>query len=700
MPSLWVKVHDLFSSNPYSFPQQRSTNITAQRQPYTPKLQKSNPQPGVHNSSVPDPMFGSRSIPVPVQVTPPDSRGSSRERGGPKGTGKEQTLRRTDATRGNPHPQDHQPYRDRGGVSAVKDRHSGTSTPTSAHLTPLSFAYGSSDVHRFRQDDKFAGGHIPRTLTREMSQEIINVARNKANLVDDNPQRHSQQAAFEDISPILAEQKRRTECTSLNDFIHAEGKNKDTSAPTGLSARPCKPGMCQACAVRPAVSAKSLPEIELALCVKCADEERKHRHRRRHHRHRRHGAESTRSYGNDSGRHHRRERRSDDEDYHHSRSHGDNDGHRSHRSGESSRSTRTDSRRKDSSRSRPPLPEIAEEPKAKTHDDYHHRHQRTGAPSSKVVTEQAIRCYVCGGPTASSPQRENNKEMNPLCSACYDKAFSQHPPVPTAATKQPKVRHLTPPVPAPEPLPTLSSMAYRKNPPPQPPPLNTGHPAIRHKEVPRREDSARDKEAPRHEDLPCRKDAIRRKEAPCGKEVPAQLVSPLSPPHRKPSSSRKNNRPPSPVSPLTRSQYYPADTSPKWAEASSVYMLGSPRSELPTPALPAPGRNYTASTYRGLLSQPPSEVNVGNGNGNGNRRVVDGANANGTGNGNGKVLGNSERESRDTEFYRFYDMILDTPRPAESSGNRGKDGSAKGKDKGKGKEKNAFQDNDWFWETY
>lgn len=767
MSSTWAKFHDLFASTPYNFPETPS-HVTARNHPHTSPLGNSKPQPGIHDSSVPDPMFKSRSVPLPVQVTPPDSRSSSRQREGVEGSSqsKGQRLKRSDAIRENSRRQDSQRYEDRNGVSAEQIHHSGTSTPSSAYITPPPRAADRSDVHRFRQNDKVADEHIPRVLTHEMSKEIFNVARSKAHLVDDNTKHHSQHAVVEEISPTLDEQKRETAYTQMNDFIHAGSDNKDTSPPTGLNARPAQPGMCQACAVRPAVPDKSLPEIDLALCERCAGEKRRHRHRHGHHQHR--DEESSRRHGEDDSRHHRREGRDDDHRHHddRSRSHRDKDEHPSHRSGKSSSSTRSDSHRsKGSSRSKARLPVIAEEPKSQSS----HQQQSTGS-SSRTTTGKDLRCHVCGGPTATSPQRENDKEMNPLCSSCYDRAFYQASLSRTAEAKQPKIRHLTPPVaapaPAPAPAPTLNSLSHRKNPPPQPPTLNTGHRANGHKEVlrpkevpqreemtrkeeiPRRKEVSQRKEEPRREEMPRRKESTRQKEVPQREEMirreemprrkestrhkemtrltkvpeqpvspvslhriqssrqnnrPRSPVSPLSPPHLQTFADHQKNRQPSPPYPRKPSHYYP-DISRKWETASSVYGLRSPTIAPSTPTLPGSGRKYTASTYQGILSQPPTEIDFGNRNANAN---ANGSKLNGGGsveNANSKTPEKNKEEVRDSGFYQFYDAILETPAPSEFSVsqemNRRKKELGSGKWKGKEKEKNAVQDIDWDWENY
>lgn len=93
-----------------------------------------------------------------------------------------------------------------------------------------------------------------------------------------------------------------------------------------------------------------------------------------------------------------------------------------------------------------------------------------------------------------------------------------------------------------------------------------------------------------------------------------------------------------------------------------------------------------------MLSQRPSESDLGS-------RI-------GGGNSNGKIQEKNEGGRRDTNFYKFYDTILETPAPSVVSGSQQKQGSVKGSvkgsvnGKGKGKGKNDFQDTDWCWETY
>lgn len=641
MPSMWHKVHDLFSNDPYSHPPQRPGYVHAQKHPHTYKYNTppppSDPQPGIHSSSVPDPMFGTRCVPISVRDTSSESRSSRssrEEKGGPKRNG----LKRSDAIRDKSHrhyDQHRHRHRDRsaGEEGDQQGSHrSGTSTPSSAYLSPSS-STRSPDVHRFKQDDKSAGGPFPPTLHREMSREVLKVSKHLVNVVNEVQKHHSQRAVFDEIPPTVAEERRReTKCTQLNDFISPAGRDDSSSPPIGLCARSCPPGMCQACAIRPAVPEVSRPEIDLALCVKCADEEREHRRRHRSHRRRHHH--------DDSSRHRHRERCNHDDDSHRSRSHADHaDEHRSHRSQQSSsRSASSDSHRKGIDRPPTPIPKMAEEAK----NDYHHHRQATSS-RSKVTTEPNTRCYVCGGPTASFTQKENKKVVNQLCSSCYNKAFfhaAQAPATMITITKHPKIRVLTPPVPAPAPAPptpTLNSLSHRKNPPPKPPTLITGRPA------PRRRDS--------------------------------------------------------PVSPLTPPSYYPATRGRNWAVPSSVYApIKSPDSAdsgLSTPSLT--GRKHTASTYQRILSRRPTETDFGGMMSMNGGALVDG----------GKPS-RHEGGARSTDFYNFYDEILQSPPPPPPSAaplsfspDDEKKWTAETKSKHTAaKSTHSCKDEDWLWETY
>lgn len=244
MPSLWTKIHDLFSSHPYVHPANIPGFVPPRKHPHRSKKNG----------------FSSGTLDKEKGLKRRDEVHQRPRRTNEK---KHQGLNRSDAHK--------RPHRSVG----KKDRENeiiGISLPSSAHLAPPTSVSHRSDVHRFRQDDNPAGWSNDPSDMRHLSQEVNDVSRHRVNVTDDVNNHVSRHAVMSGIAPAVDAVAGK----SSYELRKKAGENSAQLCPAGT--------FCQACGKRYALPEVSFQEINLALCSGCADDERRNRHRRRDHR--------------------------------------------------------------------------------------------------------------------------------------------------------------------------------------------------------------------------------------------------------------------------------------------------------------------------------------------------------------------------------------------------------------------------------